>query len=269
MIELSVVIPMFRSKFIGWLPFESLIRQTDISFEWELVIAEENREEYYPFGERKILEYENKLKELGCMKIKYIELKKWITLAEKIYLLKENCNKETKIFVWNSADYFSAPKRLITHYKTFKEHAPHLILPKKAIYYDISNECVALHDPWETKHRRKDDVIGKAWDYNIIKSLPEIKRRAGVDGFLFRECKNITGKRNFKIFYDESDNWKYALSTQGLNNISFQRSYRIKKLQRPFCRCPINIEETIPQDILEKLKNCKNFIKKHKKGWPT
>lgn len=268
MIELSVVLPMFRSQHIGWLPFESLVRQTDILFEWELIIAEEL--EHQPFGEHQILEYKKKLEDLGCVRFKYIGLEKWITLAEKLYLLKENCDKETGIFMWHSADYYSAPKRLITSYEIFKEESPHVLLPIKAIYYDISNECVALHDSSMKGHNvRQDDVVGKSWSYNVIKSLPKVKRRSGVDGFLFRECKKITGGQGtVSICRDESDNWKYALSTHGLNSINHRRGNWLKTKKPPFRECPVDINTTIPVDVLTRLKECKKFIKKHKKGFP-
>jgi len=45
MIEMSVVMPLYRAKFIGWLAFESLIRQKGIDFEWELIIMQEKNDE--------------------------------------------------------------------------------------------------------------------------------------------------------------------------------------------------------------------------------
>ena len=41
MIEYSVRMPMFRVKYIAWLALESLCRQKGVTFEWELVMAEE------------------------------------------------------------------------------------------------------------------------------------------------------------------------------------------------------------------------------------
>jgi len=38
MIELSVGLPFFRSKYIGWAALESLCLQENINFEWELII---------------------------------------------------------------------------------------------------------------------------------------------------------------------------------------------------------------------------------------
>jgi hypothetical protein len=131
MIELSVVIPMYRAKHIGWLPFESLVRQQGINFEWELIIAEEIKEQ--PFGEVKTLEYKSRLEKLGCVDFKYIGLENWITLGEKLHLLVNNCDENSKVFVWHSADYYSAPLRLATHYEVFEKNPTvGLHLPKKS-----------------------------------------------------------------------------------------------------------------------------------------
>ena len=45
MIEASVTLPLFRSQYIAWLQLESLCRQQDVDFEWELLIAEEQGDE--------------------------------------------------------------------------------------------------------------------------------------------------------------------------------------------------------------------------------
>lgn len=265
MIELSVVIPMFRAKYIGWLPFESLIRQKNIDFEWELIIAEEIYDE--AMGEQEIYKYKDQLKNLGCVKFKYIGLEKWISLAEKLYLLVQNCSDGSKVFVWHSADYYSAPLRLKTHYDVFScPEKTHLHLPTKAIYYNIISGRLASHNT--TNHYRKDDCIGKAWYMDIIRKVPKESRRAAVDGWLFAKMKKITGKGKLKICYDKSDNWKHALSTHGFHNLTNPRSGWIDQLRPPFFKCDVDINKTIPKEILERLKQSKKNIKKHKKGIP-
>lgn len=262
MIKLSVVIPMFRAKYIGWLPFESLIRQKNINFEWELIVAEEIYDE--SMGEFEVYKYKDQLKDLGCVKFEYISLEKWISLAEKLYLLVQNCSDSSKVFVWHSADYYSAPFRLMTHYKNFLENDIHLSSPLKAIYYNIADNSIALHDT--TNCGRKNDVMGKAWDINVVKQIPKQDRRSCVDSWLYFECNEISN--GLKIHFDESDNWKYALSTHGFNNITFHRENKIKNPIQPFYSCPINIFETIPEKILRRLRECKKDLKKHKKGLP-
>jgi hypothetical protein len=269
MIKMSVCIPMFRAKYIGWLPFESLIRQENVEFEWELIIAEEMHDE--AMGREKMVRYKEKLETLGCVRFKYIGLEKWIPLTNKLQLLLENCNEETDIFVWHSADYFSAPKRLITHYNNFHEHNYHFSVPYKAIYYNIANGHIALHNSNHPKWRgrRFNDVIGKAWSYSLIKEYQATGRRAGVDGHLFRSCKKLAGgPKKFRIYREDSDNWKYALSTHSLNNITSSRAGWMQRFTPPYYECPINIDKTIPPKIMKRLRACKKFVAKHKRGFP-
>jgi hypothetical protein len=268
MIELSVVIPMFRAKYIGWLPFESLIRQRDIDFEWELIIAEEMYDE--ALGEKEIYKYKERLEELGCIRFKYIGLKKWISLGEKLHLLAQSCSDSSKVFVWHAADYYSASLRLKTHYDIFLDTKKiHLHLPTKAIYYNISSEKLAIHDTTiRGRNSRKDDCIGKAWCTNTIKKVPKEFRKIAVDGWLFANVKKIIGKDKLIIHFDKSDNWKHALSTHGFHNLTHQRDGWINKLKPPFYECNIDINKAIPKEILERLKQNKENIKKHKKGFP-
>ena len=81
MIKLSVALPVFNSKRIAWLAMEGLCRQENINFEWELVIAEEQGPE--KFGSKAFLSYEGRLREVGCVRVRYIKLIKWIPLKQK------------------------------------------------------------------------------------------------------------------------------------------------------------------------------------------
>lgn len=40
-VELSVAIPCYNGKKIGWLCMEGLCNQVDINFDWEIIICEE------------------------------------------------------------------------------------------------------------------------------------------------------------------------------------------------------------------------------------
>lgn len=269
MSELSVVMPMYRAKYIGWLPFESLIRQKDINFEWELIVAEETEEQL--FGKKNILEYKHKLKKLGCVNFKYIGLNKWIPLAEKIHLLVNNCHLDSKIFVWHSADYYSAPLRLATHHDVFTNNPDiDLHLPKRAIYYYINDDKFIIHDPHydQDKRRRINDVVGKSYKLDIIREIPKVKQRQGVDGWLFRQATKISENRKGRDLYiqfDETDNWKFGLSTHGLNNICVLRTKNMKNPVPPFYEHVFD-ETTVPTKIIKRLRECRKFAKKHKIG---
>ena len=268
MIELSVVIPMFRAKYIGWLALESLVRQQGIDFEWELIIAEEIHDE--AMGKTEIMGYEKKLKDIGCVNFEYIGLSKWISLGEKIHLLINKCDSNTKVFVRYDADDYSVPLGLATHHKIFKSNNFHFFVPTKAIHYNIVDGTVVVQDTEAQDWKgRKDDVVGKAWSYEIVKQTPKINKRSSMDGWLYRKvAESVGGFSNIKIYFDRSDNWKYGFSTCGLNNLTFGRLNRMKQLIPPFYKCPINLYNTIPPEILEMLENCKQYVKKHKRGLP-
>ena len=52
-IELSVVVPFYRSKRINWITFEGLKNQKNIDFNWELIISQEKLEPYITYDEIK------------------------------------------------------------------------------------------------------------------------------------------------------------------------------------------------------------------------
>ena len=120
MIEYSVCLPMFRAKYIAWLAFESLCRQKDVEFDWELIIAEEQTEEV--FGRKNVFDYEDRLKQVGCHRIHYIPLQKWIPLAKKECLLFNNCSEESKYMRTQAADCYSSPHILAESYKILRNN---------------------------------------------------------------------------------------------------------------------------------------------------
>lgn len=262
-IELSVAIPMFRAAYIGWLPLEGLVRQKNINFKWELVIAEELKEE--TFGEKNIRAYEERLKAVGCVRIVYRGLKKWIPLSNKWVDLANMCDVNSKIFVIHAADNYSAPLRLSRHYEVFTNNVVHLHIPTKAIYYNIATKKTMLHDT--SMGKRRDDCAARAMVTDVVRRFPKVGRRAGVDGWLRGAAKSVVGQGIFKIFFDEqNDNWKYGLNTYGLNTIMNRPEFRT--LKPPFRECPIKIEKNIPKEVLDKLKEAAKYVKKHKRGLP-
>jgi len=103
-----------------------------------------------------------------------------------------------------------------------------------------------------------------------MKNLPVVDRRTSVDGWVW-ECsmkyvKNQGKKIQTRL--DDSDSWMYGLNTQGLNNISHHRSsWFHNKSVRPntVVDCPIDVNKTIPKDIIGKLRESRKFVKLHRK----
>ena len=67
MYAMTVALPMYRCRSIGWLALESLCNQVDIDFEWELIIMEEAGVNagvlgFDPMGRGTIMAYKARLK---------------------------------------------------------------------------------------------------------------------------------------------------------------------------------------------------------------
>ena len=276
MIELSVGIPMFRAKYCGWIALESLIRQEGIDFKWELVIAEEINNE--SFTKKRIFEYKDRLKKVGCVKIVYIPLKKWLFLSNKIAMMASKCSKSSKIYASNSADLYSPPKRLKSQYNLMtKRKIIDFTSSGRTIVYDIKTEKYYLNNGLMIVERggRITDGTCRTVKMSLMKALPKLaNRRKSIDGWIWSFCKNHRerNKKKFELHIDlTSENWKYGLNVHGLNNLTFKvREKRFSGKRRPshIIDCPIDIRETIPEEILDRLIDAKQYLTLHKKEAP-
>jgi hypothetical protein len=260
MIELSLVLPFWKAKNIGWLPLESFVRQVGIEFEWELIVAEENINNY--LGEGFFMGYKKQLEKVGCVNLKYIKLNKWVPLGEKLFILRNNCSDVSKIFTWTAADCYYSPRSLSTQYNAFSENDIHWFLTEKTPYYDIKTKKWILDDKSIVK--RKDDCMEKSYLMELVRKFSDTKfkkKRSGLDGFFHSQLiKLVGGSKKLKTYVDKGDNWKYRFSTNGMNTITLFRKKYFKKLCDSFCICPVDVEKNIPKDIMKKLK-AKELIK--------
>lgn len=264
MIELSVILPMFRAKYIAWLALESLARQRSVDFEWELIIAEEANDETLGYDE--IMKYKERLESCGCVRVRYTGLNKWIPLGKKIALCLDYCDLDSEVYVPTPADYYSAPLRLATTYKAFQENEIDWFKTSRTIYYDIVSGITALHDISGTN---RYDCADMARSLEFRKYLAGDGPVRGVDGWFYANYVRIARevfKRELRVFADTSDNWKYAMNTDGLNSISTDRVERMKDGRSCFCSCPVDVRKTIPSDILSRLEDCRKHVGAHKRG---
>lgn len=267
MIQLSVCIPMFRSKYIGWLALESMCRQENINFEWELIVAEETFDE--AFGKDEIMTYKRRLEDVGCVRIEYIGLEKWVPLSNKYVIMVNSCSDSSKIFAGCAADIFAPPARLKTQYDIFiTDSDVDFCASPKTIFYDIVSEKTFLYNV--ALRSRKADGSNRAFRMEIMKNLPIANRRKGVDGWTWNFANDYVKSKDKKFKYhpDTSNNWNYGLNVHGLNNISHDRIHLFNNFGAGISKCPIDINVTIPKDIMDKLKDAKKYIKIHKIGLP-
>lgn len=264
MIELSVVLPMFRSKHIAWLGFESLCRQTGIDFEWELIIAEEQESEMLGLGG--IKEYGDRLEKVKCVRHIYIPVMKWLPLAQKIPTMVDRCSFTSKAWIYHAADTYMPPKLLRTVHEAFKEDID-WFESNRTIYYDIKTGKTAL------RLSEKGDGIGTGRRLDLARHLSKTNtRRHSVDSWIRESYEELAPEklgRPLKYEVDRSDNWMRGFNSQGLNNISKGRSDHITKLRRGYVRCPVDFRKTMPKDVVSRLVLCRKYLDVHKWGLPV
>jgi len=251
---LTVALPMYKSENIGWLPLESLIRQQNVDFEWELIIAEEKTKDR--FGKKRVMKYEERLKDSGCIDIKYKSLKDWISLPNKLISIANMSNEKSEVFLIQAADNYSHPRRLYEAYDHIINQEYDFIGYPYIYMFMIDNNEVYFES-------RKKDVTKMfliSTKTNYIKKLPMSSKKKGIDTWLYKNIKKIT-KNNTSKFID-NDLWKYGFATHGFHSISFNRYEKWKKNPKKFNHIQTGPLEIWPKDIIEKLQNIKNLTRK-------
>ena len=264
-VALTYALPMYRAKNIGWLALESLCRQENIDFEWELIIIEESQQS---MGESRVLEYQERLAQVGCTRLKYVALTKWIPLSQKWINIAKLADSEG--FLLAGCDDYAPPNRLSETKATFDAGAEWTHVPT-GLFYDITNDNFGVFD-----YNLADHVCGldKAGRTDIIKSsLPEASTRTrSVDGWVYDQIVSYLG-RTPHTQMNISEDWKRGVFTDGLNNICGSRRdlYGVN-ITAPFRHLhddePQSLEEVVPEDVVRSLRKVrrsalarKEFIK--------
>jgi hypothetical protein len=261
MIELSVGLPMFRSESIGHLALESLARQKDVDFGWELLIMEEADG---CFGEQKLKEYAERLREAGCKRLEYWQIESWIPLAFKWKYLGSNCSPTSESFLLQAADCYSQPYRLRETYDLFKED-PEVdwVQSPLGYFYDIASETVALFDQdsyekitWDGSASKHPCALNMAMRARYARGLPAEPVKSSVDSWLYNICTSLKGSPLI-VNSNNSDNYSRGVDVHGMNKISIHRGNRIAEFTPPFEKTEMALDDLVPEDIAD-------FIRQHK-----
>lgn len=249
---LTVALPMYRAKHIGWLAMESLCNQITKDFKWELVIAEEQGENNLYYGYNNIIAYEERLREVGCIDIKYIKLDEWMPLSKKWMLIKDNSSSDSNVFVLQAADCYSGPSRLQNTYNIFSQNNINWLQYTKHLIYDLASCNFYMLDIEGIGAPIGADM---AIDIDILKKIKSINKKRRIDRWLYESCKKIK-KNEFIVFNDRSSKWKDSLNVHGLNNIS-NRKNKIEK--NIYTKVNNKIKNRFPNYVIKKLNECKQF----------
>lgn len=256
-IKLTVGLPMFNSKHIAWLAFESLCNQKNINFDWEIVIEEEQNE--LMFGEKNVNEYAERLYKTGCKQIVYKALSNWIPLARKWRNLGWAAAPTSQYFLIQATDNYSQPYRLKETYDMFSKADMDWVTSTKGLFYIIKTEEIIVIDEPHNKVLSGYSGLSMATKTEYMRRLPISDKERNIDGWLVRTVSDLKeGGSNFGII--ETNTWDMTLYTHGLNNISLQR-YEPLRGKYPQRMQLNDLKDKIPQYIIDKLLECKSIAK--------
>ena len=99
---MSVALPMYNSKHVSFLAFESLCNQKAVVHEWELIIYEEQHDNMTDWSN--ISKYIDRLKAVNCIKIVYYTQEKKASLIDKWIKIAQLSSDSSESFLLQACD---------------------------------------------------------------------------------------------------------------------------------------------------------------------
>lgn len=251
---------MYRAREIGWLALESLARQRNVDFEWELIVIEERFE---ALGESAVREFEGPMQEKGLRSLRYFMLDRWIPLAHKWHYLARLAQGE--FFVLQAADCFSPPTRLKDTFMAL--HGAEWVQQPLGPFVDLATQHVSIFD-YELAQAPSRTALNMGTLTGLARLLPKAEIRRYVDNWFFT-CLEKELNRVPLIFHNESTDWRFGLDTHGLNNISLARRNMLglrghdyaPPFRAPRDGEPRRIADIVPAPIAQKIEWLENAAK--------
>ena len=246
MITATVAMPVYNSKDIVWLAMESLCRQKDINFKWEFIVCEEQGDGCA--GKGFFEGYMDRLKDIGCSKLKYIPIESKIALGLKWNIIAQATSKTSVVFIPIGADDYTHPYKAARVYNALKDGKHTWYQCDYGYLYDITTGKVIKYDHTtlpKTAQARSSVYFGTLT--RCMRSLPKSDRERGVDGWMF----SVIGRD--KMITDNNDAWEYGVFTNGMNNISLHRGRFFEDIKTPFVETTAKIGDIIPGDVAYRL----------------
>jgi hypothetical protein len=233
-ITLTVALPTKNSKKIIWLALESLRRQTNITFFWELIIWDDGENSFSV-----LKEFIGKLP--GCCRIVYRYIHATIfPLIDKWIGIAGDASITSNIYVLQAADCYSPPKRLFIHNEHFKNKNCLFSNQKKGLFFNLKTKQKMFYAPFsfprvnpENYYKTHLNMALRTYDMIRIKS---VKKKKGIDNYILNSVKKLYNLGNLfrnHIFYDSSVhsvNWTHSVDTDGTNMISTERKNYYKNM---------------------------------------
>jgi len=245
MIKLTVALPVWNSK-IAWLAMESLCNQ-ETDFDWELLIAEDNSPNF--LGKSFFESYLTRLENVHCKRLNFIYLNSGrITLGDKWRILAENSSNTSIGICPIACDDFQQNTHLKSVYEALIQGYTY-ILNRYGIMYNLLSGKTLLFDHYKGRKDNASIWVGIIPDF--LKRLPKCNKWAGIDGWIKAQVRQY---EEFKEVILEKPFNHINIYTDGANQISKHRAKFYDNTKPPFIKMDIDVSDTIPKAIFDKIK---------------
>jgi hypothetical protein len=245
MVKGTVALPIWNSKKIAWLCFESLCRQNKPAEGWELIVFEGYHAEQV--GEKFIRSYEDRLIAVGCERIVYLTDIIKYPLPQKWVKIALASSETSEYFCMCAADNYYQPFMLIDSENAIKQ--ADWCLVTRGYFYDFYIRKIIRY------HCNAIVGLQMTAKTSYVREFPLVDIPCGIDMWFAMQMQEVAHKRgvNLKIFIDGSDHYENILCTNGLNNISNMRYKYFEDTQPPFYKTDKRLIDIVPEDISDEL----------------
>lgn len=169
MVKLTVGLPLYNAGQTAWIALESLARQEGIDFDWEVIIYQEQEPNPIPLYPD-ICDFEERLKEIGCVHINHQWLDKWIPLSEKWRMMGTMAISGSEVFCLCGGDDWAYPTWLRDSYRLIMEHGADWTHAMRCHYYDLTKKHMVevngmkYTNPLMNTYRKGEDGVVTLFD---------------------------------------------------------------------------------------------------------
>lgn len=252
MVRLTVGLPLYNMGQIAELALTGLCNQKDLSFEWELLVIEEQTSN--SLSRKKLMSYKNRLRSVGCTKIKYIPLKEWIPLGRKWHLLAQKSSETSTCFLLQAGDCYPNSLRLRNTYNSFSKGCDYYD-EGTGLWYSYRMDKTILWKPNDTYTH--PCMLNMAWSTKLIKQLPDNNKKKNIDRFLY---KTLSSNRYLTKYRNESPPLD-GVDTDGYNCISVRDGLFSTLPNKIFIETDMDALEEVPELIKYKGRTLNKRIK--------
>ena len=220
-----------------WLPMESLCRQ-ETKYPWELIIFEEKHDEQC--GKDYFTPYFERLCAAGCVSFRYLTSEEKLPLSKKWVRLSQQAHEDSVMFCICAADNYYQKDMVEDTGKAYDDGYDWLVT-KKGFFYNFQTKQLVLYD-------KPQSAVGLQMSgaTKLMQTLPNESKFRLLDSWIYAKTapkKPLSGVNTM------------TLCTHGYHNISQARGEMINKSVYPFYETDKKLEDIVPADIAQKIRN--------------